>query len=371
MSSSQNSLNLLESFILNGKSFRYLDALEGNIDPDGKSDFEVETITFIKNWLSGQERFQIKTSGSTGNPKIINITKEQIQKSALRTIVTFNLKPGQAILACLNTTFIAGMMMLARAIEGNLKLIIESPRANPFAHIEYGKSIHFCALTPYQAETILEDTPAKLDQIKTILIGGTALNPILEERFQNIKAKVFQSYAMTETLTHVALRKVNGKEKSDIYHALQGVSFSQDTRKCLIIHDRILGIEHLITNDVVELVGKKSFRWIGRYDNVINSGGIKIHIEGVENEIHGIFDDMQIQNTFCLLSIPDRKFTNKMILLIEQNESLINEDIILATLKRKLPKYHDPKSVKQVSELILTKSGKIDRKRNTELYLST
>ncbi|MCK5470798.1 MAG: O-succinylbenzoic acid--CoA ligase, partial [Cyclobacteriaceae bacterium] len=185
------------------------------------------------------------------------------------------------------------------------------------------------------------------------------------------KAKVFQSYAMTETLTHVALRKVNGKEKSDIYHALQGVSFSQDTRECLIIHDRILGIEHLITNDVVELVGKKSFRWIGRYDNVINSGGIKIHIEGVENEIHGIFDDMQIQNTFCLLSIPDRKFTNKMILLIEQNESLINEDIILATLKRKLPKYHDPKSVKQVSELILTKSGKIDRKRNTELYLST
>lgn len=369
MTNSQNFLSPLESFILNGKSFLYRDILEGNIDPDDKSEFEHGALTFINSWLSGKTNFQLKTSGSTGRPKLISRTKEQMQKSALRTIATFNLKAGQTTLVCLNTNLVAGMMMLVRAIEGKLNLIIESPKVNPLVTIKDGKIIHFCAMTPNQVETVLDETPVKLAQIKTLLIGGAALSPTLAKRLQHVDTSVFHSYAMTETLTHVGLRKVNGLEKSDNYYAMEGVSFSQDKRKCLIIHDRVLEIDQLITNDIVDLIDEKSFRWIGRTDHVINTGGIKIQIEKVEIDIKRILHTIGIDFPFCLLSIPDKKLINKMILLIEHNEKRLNESNILMELKSKLPKYHDPKALKQIPELILTKSGKIDRNRNAKLYL--
>ena len=358
----------MKSFVLHGKSLHYQNVLEENIDLDNKSAFEIETITFINKWLSGQENFPLKTSGSTGKPKTIIFTKDQIKKSALRTIETFDLNPGQTVLSCLDTAIVAGMMMLVRAIEGNLNLIIESPEANPIANINEEMQIDFCAITPYQAETILKETPSKLTQIKTILIGGAAINPALEKHFQNCQSKIYHSYAMTETLTHIAVRQVNSKGKSDIYHSLEGVSFAQDSRECLVIHDQVLQIDTLVTNDIVELLDKKSFRWIGRYDNVINSGGIKIHIEEVEKEIHKILGDLKINSSFCLISMPDRKLTNKTVLLIEESNNKIDINGILKDLKRNLPKYHEPKMIVQVPELILTKSGKIDRKKNRDLY---
>ena len=359
----------MKSFVLHGKSLHYQNVLEDNIDLDNKSTFEIETITFIKKWLSSQEYFSLNTSGSTGKPKTIIFTKDQIKKSALRTIETFNLKPGQTVLSCLDTALVAGMMMMVRAIEGNLNLIIESPAGNPAANINEKMHIDFCAITPYQAETIFNETPSKLAQIKTILIGGAAINPALEKRLQNCQSKIYHSYAMTETLTHIAVRQVNSMGKSDIFHSLEGVSFAQDSRGCLVIHDQVLQIDTLITNDIVELLDKTSFRWIGRYDNVINSGGVKIHIEEVENEIHKILGDLKINSSFCLLSVPDRKFTNKTVLLIEESNNKIDINGILEDLKRKLPQYHEPKILMQVPELILTKSGKIDRKKNMNLYL--
>jgi len=359
----------LKSFILHGNSFLYQDVLEENIDLSDKSEFEIETFSIINKWLSAQKNFLLKTSGSTGKPKIINFSKEKIKKSALRTIKTFHLNPGQTVLNCLNTAHVAGLLMLVRAIEGNLNLIIESPAANPLVNIDEGRYIDFCAMTPYQAETILNDTPSKFANINTILIGGAALNPSLERRFHNVQSNIYQSYSMTETLTHVAIRKVNGIKKSNIYHALQGVSFSQDSRGCLIIYDQTLEIDALITNDMVHLVDNTSFKWIGRYDNVINTGGIKIHIEGVEEEIYEILGDLGLQRSFCLLSIPDQKLTNKLVLLIEESDIKIDTNFLLLELKRKLPKYHEPKTLIKVPELILTKSGKIDRKRNTEKYL--
>lgn len=369
MHSLTNSQAPIESFILNRKSYLFRDISEEKIILDNKSEFDVVTMEFIKQWFSGKNNFQLQTSGSTGKPKKINFTKNQLQKSALRSINAFKLKSGETILVCLNTAFVAGMMMLVRALEGQLKLIIETPSANPLANIENGEAIDFCALTPYQAKTVLEETPLRLATIKTLLIGGAALDPSLEDALQKVKTKVYHSYAMTETLTHVALRQVNGEEKSNIYYALQGVSFSQDVRKCLIIQDQILGIEHLVTNDIVELLNKKSFRWIGRYDNIVNSGGIKIQVEELEKNIYRILDNLGIDSSFCLLSIPDKMLNNKLILLIEQNEKLLDEKNILLVLKNNLPVYHNPKAIKQVSEIYLTKSGKIDRKRNADFYL--
>ncbi len=347
----------------------FQDVLEEKINLNDKSEFELETLAFIRQWLSGQMNFQFQTSGSTGKPKKIKFTKSQLQKSAHRSIAEFHLRSGETSLACLNTAFVAGIMMLVRALEGQLKLIIETPSANPLAHIDNGLPIDFCALTPYQVKAILDETPLELTKIKTLLIGGAELNPSLENQLQKVKTKVYHSYAMTETLTHVALRKVNGKTKSDIYHALQGVSFSQDNRSCLIIQDQVLGIDHLITNDIVNLIDNKSFKWIGRYDNVVNSGGIKIQVEKLEEKIRIILDDLGIDNFTCLLSIPDKKLNNKLILLIEQSDLHIQEKKILVALKNSLPLYHNPKAIMQVAELYFTKSGKMDRKRNSEIYL--
>lgn len=359
----------METFILNRKSYLYQDALKRKIVLDDKSEFEKETITFIQHWLSGQLHFQFQTSGSTGKPKRVVFTRNQLQLSALRSIDTFKLKSGQTNFACMNTAFVAGIMMLVRAMIGKLNLVIESPVANPLATIDNSISIDFCAISPIQAKTILDETPHKLDQVKTLLIGGAEINTRLEKQLQEVKTNIYHSYAMTETLTHVALRKVNGKVKSDIYHAMRGVSFLTDDRGCLIVNDKVLGIESLITNDKVEFVDKKSFKWIGRYDNVINSGGIKIQVNEIEEEIQRFFADLGIRNVFSILSLPDEKLNNKLILLIEQNEKEIDEKNILILLKKSLPKYHNPKAIKQVQELYLTKSGKIDRKRNTAFYL--
>lgn len=360
----------MKSFILNKKSFLFQDVLEEKIQLGDKSEFEIETLAFIRKWLSGQMNFQFHTSGSTGKPKKIIFTKSLLQKSALRSIDAFKLKLGETSLACLNTAFVAGKMMLVRALEGRLNLIIETPSANPLAQIDDEISIDFCALTPYQLKSVLDETPTKLKQIKTLLIGGAELDPLVENQLQKEKTIVYHSYAMTETLTHVGLRIVNGLKRSDIYHGLQGVSFSKDNRSCLIIQDQVLRIDHLITNDIVEIINEKSFRWIGRFDNVVNSGGIKIQVEKLEDKIRVILNDLGIDHSFCLLSVPDKKLNKKLILLIEQSEKLINEKYILDTLKTSLPLYHNPKAIKQVAELYFTKSGKIDRNRNSEIYLS-
>lgn len=260
-------------------------------------------------------------------------------------------------------------MMIVRAIGGDLNLIIVTPNANPLAQIPPGQIIDFVAMTPLQVECVLRESADKINFINKLLIGGAGLHIQIESKLQKLKTKIYHSYSMTETLTHVALRSVNGIEKSDIYHALKGITFSRDERDCLIIHDRILEIDRLVTKDIVELIDDKSFRWIGRYDNVINSGGIKIQIEEIEKQVKGILHDLGIIQPFCILSIPDSKLTYKMILLIEQGETMLDEAYILRVLKSKLPRYHDPKALKQVPKLIYTKSGKIDRKKNGAVYL--
>ncbi len=355
--------------MLNGNPFLYENLVNGKIELQGKSEFEMTILNFIKDWLSGRNYFLLKTSGSTGKPKTLKFSREQLEKSAIRTIKIFGLQQGQIILACLDIKFVAGVMMLVRAIEGKLNLIIIDP-VKLTQKIDNELKIEFCALTPYQFEAIHKKTPETLANIHTILLGGAALNPSLECRMEHISSNIYHGYAMTETLSHVALRKVNGDGKAEIYQAVEGVTFSLDKRGCLIIQDKILDIDGLVTNDLVELIDERSFKWIGRVDNVINSGGIKIQVEKLENKIEDILHESGVNQRFCILSIPDEKLTSKMILLIEQREILIDDVGILDLLKRKLAKYHSPKVLIKVPELVLTNTGKIDRTGNSELYLS-
>ena len=359
----------MNTFTLNGKTIDTHQLLNEELETSYQSNFEIDTLIFIKTWLTGQNEFLIQTSGSTRDPKIISFSRKQIITSAKRTLDTFNIKKGDKMLACLNPKFIAGTMMLVRAIEGELELTAVTPSVNPLAKLNHDDTFDFAAFSPNQIEHILQESPDKLNQIKMILIGGAGVHPILEEKLQEVKSMVFHSYAMTETLTHSAIRRVNGSEKSSVFHAIKGVTFTLDKRSCLVIHDQVLGIKKLITTDIVELFDEFTFQWKGRYDHVINSGGIKIQIEFIEQEIKKIFQSKDLNYRFCVVSEPDLALTNKIVLLIELRDLHFNKPFILKILQEKLPKYHSPKKIIQVPEIILTKTGKIDRIRNSDVYL--
>lgn len=362
-------LHQLTSFILNDSKIEVHQLLNDELELHSYSDFELDTLTFIKKWFSGQKYFSLKTSGSTGKPKTLHFTREQLIKSAKRTLTTFNLKTGDKVLACLNPKYVAGMMMLIRALEGNLSLIIQSPGSNPLADFSSNQSMDFASFSPNQIDHILKESPDKLASIKIVLIGGAGLHTELEKKLITINSEIYHSYAMTETLTHTALRKISGHEKTDIFHALEGVTFEIDNRSCLIIHDGLLGVKRLITNDIVELIDDSTFILKGRYDNVINTGGIKIQIEEVEQNIRSVFSNMEIENSFCLIAQSDPSLTNMMVMLMENNPKQIANHTLINKIKEKLPKYHAPKKIILVPKIYLTATGKIDRNKNQEMYI--
>lgn len=330
------------------------------------SDYEISILRQIQDWFSGKDRFTFQTSGSTGQPKSIEFSRDQVVASARRTNNVLQLEAGQTILCCLNTRFVAGFMMLIRAFERNLKLMITEPTSNPLSLVEEEK-IDFVAMTPLQVLGGMEHHPEKIDQVKTLLIGGADVHPDLEERLSQLQCEVFHSYAMTETLTHVAIRSINQKGK--IYRALEGVTFSQAENACLVVHDKILKIYDLITNDIVILENDQEFQWLGRLDNMVNSGGIKIHIEALELTIRDLLLKLGQANKICLVSIPDARLTNKLVLLMEGESIDFDQMDMLKKLKSELPAFHDPKEIRMVPELFHTNTGKIDRLKIVNVYL--
>ncbi len=360
---------ILKSFLLNGKVIKIHELINGEYGLEKLTNDEQKTIALIKAWLSGKSEFHFATSGSTGIPKAITHSRDQLQKSARRTMDFFGINSGNTLLARLNTEMIAGAMMVIRALEADCNLIIESPRANPLANLPAETTIDFMAVTPIQMESILQESANSLKYIRTILIGGAGLHPELEGKLQLVQPKIFISYAMTETITHVAVRPVNGPQKSDNYHALAGVTFTINDDSCLVIRDAALGIEQLETNDIVELIDETTFRWLGRRDNIINSGGVKIQVEWAETQIKKILSEHQLHNSFCLCAIPNTKLTNKVVLLYETKIPLEAGKSLLKSMKEKLPKYHAPKEIIAVPKLFLTKSGKMDRIKIQDVYL--
>jgi O-succinylbenzoic acid--CoA ligase len=355
----------LDSFVLNRKNYTTEDILRNELNAGDYSKFEYGAISTIRNWYQGQQSFTFTTSGSTGKPKTISFRRDQIVNSARRTIDAFELRPGQTLLCCLNIDFVAGFMMIIRAIVGGMKLIIEEPKLNPLDGLE-DEQFDFMALTPVQADTVLRERPSGFRQTQKILLGGAAIHPELEISLKDHSPEVFHSYGMTETLTHVAIRNVSKGEQA--YAALEHVTFAKDADGRLVISDTALEIDGLLTNDIVQLVDEKTFTWLGRADNVINSGGIKIRIEELEVRIVDVLIKYGIRCNVCLIPKEDRKLTNKIILLVEFSAAFEAEEL-KDILKATLPKYHAPKEVVAVPELFYTDSGKIDRLKNSSVYL--
>ncbi len=311
-------------------------------------------LDFLKEYSNNNPKINVTTSGSTGKPKTISILKKHMKNSALITGKTFNLRKGQTALLCLPIHYIAGKMMLVRAIELQLKLICVPPSANPLKDIS--TSIDFCAMVPLQVERSL----LKLTIVKQLIIGGAAISEPLEKKLENIKTLCFATYGMTETVTHIAIKPLNHFLKSNYYTVLKGISIAKDQRNCLVIDCPELNSQKVITHDIVELANDTQFQFLGRLDHVINSGGVKIHPEKVEKKLSSI-----ISERFFITSIPDEKLGEKVVLVIEKENSGFN-----LNLESHLAPFEVPKRIFFVKKLIETPTGKIKRKETLDRILS-
>jgi O-succinylbenzoic acid--CoA ligase len=322
------------------------------------SEFESATFSFIRNWLEGTEKFNLQTSGSTGTPKEITLSRNQFKQSANRTLTALYLNQNDTAFVCLDTKYIAGKMMLVRALEGDLKILAVEPTANPLQNLSSDISTGFAAFVPMQFQEILKhsDSAKKLNQLKAIIIGGGAVSAKLHQAIQKISCPVFATYGMTETVSHIALQRLNGDDTSDYFKVLSGINIEIDQRGCLVIQIPEFA-EKIVTNDLVELIGSDQFRWLGRYDNVINSGGFKISPEKIEKSLESILPD----RAFFVTHFLDERLGEKLVVVMEGNR--INIDFS----KLHLHPYEIPKEVIYLPEFIRTETGKINRIKTMRL----
>ncbi len=319
----------------------------------------------IIDWLEGTPFFEIQTSGSTGKPKRITLEQDKIEYSALQTANSFGLMPGDTLLCCLGLHYIAGFMMVMRAIVNDCNLVMAPQISNPLADISDHVKIDFAAFVPIQMETMLNDSHAvkMMNKMKAILVGGAALSASLEEKLQVLDVPVFHTYSMTETYTHVATRRINGDLKSASYTPMPRVAISLDPRGCLIISSYLTNNKPLITNDLAEIQSDGAFILIGRADNIINSGGVKIQLEKIEAICGQVFSSLDLNPLFFAVGIPDEKLGEKLVLIIEGDrwkKEMIN--YFNDQLSMLLDKYEVPKKIMFLDKILLTRTGKIDRK---------
>ena len=315
---------------------------------------------FLLDWLNpNYDTIKLRTSGSTGKPKVMYVDRDKMINSAKSTGKHFKLKNGSTALSCLPTDHIAGKMMIVRAMILGWNLQIIKPSATPLENIY--KTYDFCAMTPFQ----LDHSLSRLHLIKKLIIGGAPVSKKLINHLQDKSAKIYETYGMTETLTHVATRRLNPKDKNadgvKPFKALPKVSFETTDDDCLIIKAPNILDEPIQTNDVVELVTFKKFYWKGRKDNIINSGGVKIYPEEVEKKLASI-----LSQRFFISSIRDEALGEKLVLIIENeySEELVEKIFDEIDQLDHLRKHEVPKKIYMIEKFEETATGKVDR-RNT------
>ena len=315
--------------------------------------FNVTIGNFLLDWLDEKDYVIVKTSGSTGKPKKVKIKKQAMVNSAIATGDFFKLKPGDKVLHCLPSNFIAGKMMIVRAIVLGLELDMVEPAALPL--IDYEKDYVFSAFTPMQ----LKNFANYLQNIKTVIVGGGRVSKAIVDLIQDKKPNVYETYGMTETVSHIAVKKLNnfsGLEEEMFFTTLPGIKISQDNRGCLVIEAPKLSNTKIVTNDIVEVKSDSSFEWLGRFDNVVNSGGIKLFPEQIESKIQD-----RIKGEFFIAAKADDTLGEKLILVIEGDKRTIDNSIFDV-----LDKYEKPKEIKFITKFKETTSGKIHRKKTLE-----
>lgn len=315
---------------------------------------QVEGI--IKSWNSINESFDLQTSGSTGAPKTITQNRTNFKNSAIRSNSFFGLHEHSHVLLAISPKFIGGMMVVIRALVGNYRVsVIDSTRV---IELDEAEKFDFVSLVPLQIEKMRSTNDKVIDQFSTILLGGTNLSNSLRDFLLNRHSNCYIGFGMTETVSHIALRKIS----DDFYTCLEGVIIKEKKGQ-LIINDSFLGISNLSTTDEIKLLDEKHFYWLGRTDFTINSGGIKIHPEQIETSIREY-----VQGGYILCGIPDEKLGQKCILLLDVDSKL---ELPFIEIQQKIEdlfgKYAAPKSFVNCN-FIYSENGKILRKETLQNY---
>ncbi|WP_299986808.1 AMP-binding protein [uncultured Pontibacter sp.] len=356
---------------LNGNKFYYDEiaaySFRNSVPLNG---YEAKTLEFCRDWLNGVQEFPIHTSGSTGTPKLITLSRLQMEISARRTVKLLGLKAEEHMLVCLNTEYIAGMMMLVRGLLTDMQMTIVEPVGNPLTLAPADEVYHFASFVPMQLQTILQENHGateRLDKMKAILVGGAPVNFSLQRELQQLQVPVYHTYGMTETASHIALRLLNGPDAADYYETLEGVTIGQDNRGCLTITADLTENETLVTNDIVEILTPTRFRWIGRADNTINTGGVKVQTEVVEVAVSEALAELEQAPRFFVASQPDELLGEKVILVLEGKQLTDEEEQrVMDKMRSILRKFEMPKDIYYSPAFSETPTGKVSRLRTMQ-----
>ncbi len=325
------------------------------------------SFSLIQQWLNGADEFIFHTSGSTGAPKPIHLKRAQLMASAQGTIETLKLTSSEHVLICMNTQFIGGAMLLIRALVLNAEITLMEPGSHPLSLIEINHHFTLASFAPLQVFPLLSNQHherEKLSRFATILVGGAPIHASLETELAGLNTRVFHTYGMTETVSHIALKQLGAATH---YTALNNVQIKTDARQCLMICCAATNNQWIHTKDVVELFPHKQFSILGRIDDVINSGGIKVWPQQVETAIRN-----ETGNRFsniCVLGLPDEQLGQKVVALLEGDAAMDMEDL-KSRLAKHLTRYQIPKQFFTLPAFCYTPTGKTDKTKTLEmLYL--
>jgi o-succinylbenzoate---CoA ligase len=323
-----------------------------NLSKEKLDSIDKNLNSFLNEWKGESRIISTNTSGSTGKAKKINLEKKHMIASGNATIDYFNLQKGNTFLVCLPISTIGGKMMLLRALLVKGEIIFLKPNKNPIKNLDV--KIDFCALTPMQLANSL-DSNLNINCIDKLIIGGGQIHNSLIKKLENLKTKCYHTFGMTETISHIAIRKLNQAKKTDDFKCLNHIEISVNNNSNLVIISNKLGISSITTNDIVKITGNKTFKWLGRSDNIINSGGVKISPESIENELSKTLPF----NTFFTTSIADSKLGEKLILISNYSNEI-------QTLRKAINSINNtifrPKYIYIVNSFEYTLSNKINRK---------
>ncbi len=310
-------------------------------------DFEKPVGDFLLDWFDDNSFIDMQTSGSTGVPKIIRISKQAMVESAIATGDFFDIHSGDKVLQCLPLKYIAGKLMFIRAFILGLEMDFVAPNATPLYNND--TVYDFIAMVPLQAKHSLKE----LKNVKKLIIGGSMISKSLEKQLLKLPTEVYETYGMTETITHIAAKRIGEKA----FTVLPNVTISYDDKNCLVIHAPRISEEIIVTNDLVELLNENQFVFIGRFDNIINSGGIKLIPEQIEGKLSG-----KIESRYFVSGKPDEELGEKLILIVEGEKHDLDPVVF-----EELDKYEKPKEIHFIAKFVETENGKIKRKETVDL----
>ena len=307
---------------------------------------------FLAEWQNDSPTVLVHTSGSTGEPKPMWVEKRRMEASARMTCDFLGLKEGDSALLCMSLDYIAGKMMVVRSLVRGLRQICVEPNGEPLKTL--AEQVDFAAMVPMQVWNTLQvpKQRQRLMQIRHLIIGGGAIDEAMAKELRTFPNHVWSTYGMTETLSHIALRRLSGPEATDWYTPFEGIQLSLNEEHCLIIDAPAVHEGRLVTNDIAELAPDGRFRILGRKDNVICSGGIKIQAEEVERLLRA-----QMREPYIITKRRDETFGEAMVLLTEGDT-----DEAERICRQVLPKFWQPRDHVRVAQIPMTETGKPARK---------